>query len=60
MKDYLVDENGPAAEREKLWLLADGPHIRWVPGYRISEGYKVTQDTERILKVQIDGGENDG
>ena len=27
---------------------------------RISEGYKVTQDTERILKVQIDGGENDG
>lgn len=60
LKAYLVDEKVPAAEREQLWLLADGPHILWVPGYRISEGYKVTQDTERILKVQIDGGENDG
>ena len=54
------DEKIPAAQRESLHLLADGDHILWVPGHRISEGYKVTAETTRILKVQIDGGEDDG
>ena len=60
LKAYLVDEKIPASERERLRLLADGSHIVWIPGHRISEGYKVTDDTERILKVQIDGGEENG
>lgn len=60
LKAYLRDEKIPAAQREKLWLLADGEHILWIPGHRISEGYKVTAETKRILKVQIDGGEDDG
>ena len=55
-----MDEKIPAGERERLRLLADGSHIVWIPGYRISEGCKVTEDTRRILKVQIDGGEEDG
>lgn len=55
-----MDEKIPAGEREGLRLLADGSHIVWIPGYRISEGCKVTEDTRRILKVQIDGGEEDG
>ena len=60
LKAYLVDEKIPAGEREGLRLLADGSHIVWIPGYGISEGCKVTEDTRRILKVQIDGGEEDG
>ena len=60
LKAYLVDEKVPSSLRERLWMLADGSHIVWIPGYRISEGYKVTEDTKRILKVQLDGGENDG
>ena len=60
LKAYLVDEKIPARERNRLRLLADGSHIVWIPGHRISEGYKVTEDTRRILKVQINGGEEDG
>ena len=60
LKAYLVDKKIPSFKRERLWLLADGSHIVWIPGYRISEGYKVTEDTKRILKVQVDGGEEDG
>ncbi len=60
LKAYFRDEKIPAAQRESLHLLADGDHILWVPGHRISEGYKVTAETTRILKVQIDGGEDDG
>ncbi len=60
LKAYLVDEKIAAPEREKLWLLADGSHILWVLGHRISEGYKVTSDTRKLLKVQIDGGKENG
>ncbi len=60
LKDFLIDEKVPAREREKLWLLADGSHILWIPGMRISEAYKVTEHTIRVLKVQLCGGNEDG
>ena len=60
LKDYLINQKVPSRERERLLLLADGSHIIWIPGMRISEGYKVTKDTRQILKVQIYGGEEDG
>lgn len=60
LKAYLIDEKVPAREREQLLLLADGAHIVWIPGYRISEAYKVTEDTKTILKVQISGGNEHG
>ncbi len=60
LKDYLIDQKLPAKEREELLLLADGSHIIWIPGMRISECYKVTDDTRQILKVRIYGGEEDG
>jgi tRNA(Ile)-lysidine synthase len=60
LKAYLIDQKVPARERGELLMLADGSHIIWVPGMRISEGYKVTEDTRQILKVQIYGGEEDG
>ena len=41
-----------------LDILADGAHIVWVPGYRISQYYKVEENTERILEVRLRGGKN--
>ena len=60
LKRYLIDEKIPREEREDLPLLADGDHILWVIGYRISEGYKVTEHTKRILQIQIDKENKDG
>ncbi len=57
LKDYLIDCKIPRQERDKLTLLADGSHILWVVGYRISESYKVTSQTKKILKVQVKGVE---
>ena len=57
LKDYLIDCKIPRQEREKLTLLADGSHIIWIVGYRISENYKVTSQTKQILKVQVKGVE---
>lgn len=51
LKNYLVNEKVPAKEREKIPLLADGAHIMWIVGYRISSYYKVGRHTKRILEV---------
>lgn len=48
---YLIDEKVPLCERDRLSLLADGDHVLWVVGYRISEAYKVTGGTRRVLCV---------
>lgn len=53
LKDYLIDEKVPREERDRLLLLADGSHVLWVFGYRISEAVKVTEKTERILRICI-------
>lgn len=56
LQDYLVNEKVPKDERDRVVLLADGSHILWVVGKRISEYYKVTKETKRVLKVQVWGG----
>ncbi|MCD8241743.1 MAG: tRNA lysidine(34) synthetase TilS, partial [Lachnospiraceae bacterium] len=52
LKDYLIDCKVPREERDKCILLADGSHVIWVVGLRISEEYKVSSRTKRILKVR--------
>lgn len=59
LKKYLVNEKVPAKERERLLLLADGAHIMWVVGYRISSYYKVDEHTRKILEVTFCGGRED-
>ena len=54
LKDYLIDCKIPRDQRDRIWLLADGSHVLWVVGYRISEAVKVTEDTGSILKVQAE------
>ncbi|MGN0413247.1 MAG: tRNA lysidine(34) synthetase TilS [Lachnospiraceae bacterium] len=53
LKEYMIEEKIPREQRDSMWVLADGPHIMWVPGYRISTYYKVTKETKRILQVKI-------
>lgn len=57
---YMIDTKIPRELRDQVWLLADGDHIMWVIGYRISEYYKITEDTKRILEAKIKGDRNDG
>ena len=54
LKDYMINEKIPKAERDTVPLIADGDHIMWVIGHRISEYYKVTDETKRILEIRID------
>lgn len=53
LKKYFIDEKIPASQRQRAVLLADGKHIIWVIGHRISTAYKADEKTRRVLKVQV-------
>ena len=56
----MIDARIPRDERDSVLLLADGSHILWVVGYRISEGYKITDSTKKVLVAEIKGEEKHG
>ncbi|MBQ6887812.1 MAG: tRNA lysidine(34) synthetase TilS [Lachnospiraceae bacterium] len=56
LKKYFIEEKIPKNERENIYVLADGSHIIWVPGHRISQYYKITSETRNILQVHLRGG----
>ncbi len=56
LKDYFMDEKISREEREQIPLLTDGPHVIWVIGKRISEMYKISEQTRQILRIKWIGG----
>ena len=60
VKAFMIDEKIPREERGKIPLIADGSHVLWVIGYRISEYYKITDDTHTVIQMQLDGGKDNG
>ena len=60
VKEYMINEKIPKMQRDSMHLLADGAHILWIPGYRISQRYKVDENTRRILQVRLRGGSDGG
>lgn len=59
LKDYLINEKVPKTDRDSVPVLADGSHIWWVVGHRISEDVKVTEETTLILKITLLGKEDE-
>lgn len=54
LKDFFVDEKVPRDERDKVPIVLSGDDIVWVAGYRQDERFKVTDRTEKVLKLIID------
>lgn len=53
LKEYFVEEKIPAEKRKDILLVTCGSEILWVVGYRISEAYKITDQTEKALQITI-------
>ncbi len=56
VQDYMVDEKIERYRRDRIPLLAQDNHVLWIFGYRISEYFKLTDETRRILEVEITEG----
>ena len=50
---FMIDEKIPRQMRDEIPLLADGSHVMWVIGNRISEFYKIGPGTIRVLQASV-------
>ena len=60
LKEYFINEKIPGKDRDKMLLVADGSHIVWIPGRRMSAAYQVRNETRQILEIKITEEKRDG
>jgi len=53
LSDLFVNLKIPKRMRKKWPLVCVGDEIAWVPGLRMAEPFKVTEKTQRVIKIQI-------
>ena len=57
LKDLLIEEKIPGDRRNRLYLVAMGSEAVWIPDIgRIGERFKVSDDTKKILRMEIKNG----
>lgn len=59
LSDFFIDEKVPNYLRGRVPVLECQDGIIWVCGYRIDDRYKITENTRRILQLEICEGCND-
>ena len=57
---YFIDTKISKDCRERVIVLAVNQEVLWIIGDRRCEGFKVTEDTQYILKVTYEGEKNEG
>ena len=60
LKSWFINEKVPREQRDRILLIAEGSHILWIPGMRMSRAYQVGEKTERILEIKITEEKKDG
>lgn len=53
ISDFLVDEQVPLTDKERVTVVLSGEDIVWVAGYRIDERFKVTAKTQAVLSMRL-------
>ena len=51
--DFLIDMKVPRYERDEVMLLTTQGKIAWILGYRISDEFKVTDKTKKVLRIEV-------
>lgn len=51
LKDIFIDLKLPIEERNQVPVLCFDNEIAWLVGYKVSESFKITKDTKRIIKI---------
>lgn len=53
LSKYFKDEKLSLIEKDGIWILESGEKVVWVIGKRADDRFKVTEHTERILKIEL-------
>lgn len=54
LKDLFMDLKIPKNERDNIPLICFQNDIAWIVGYRISDKFKIDEDTKNILQIKIE------
>jgi len=54
LKEFFIDNKIPNFERAGIPLLISGDNIAWIIGYRIDDRFKVTSETNKVLRISIE------
>ena len=52
LKEYFIDCKIPRELRDNIPLICIGHEVVWVVGYKISDKFKVTENTKSVLKIE--------
>ena len=53
ISDFLSDEKTSSIQKKEHLVLTNAGEIVWVIGLRIDDGFKVTSETKKILKLTV-------
>lgn len=53
ISDFFIDTKIPLPEKPKIPLVCSGDKIVWIGGHRISEHFKITDETRKIAIIEI-------
>ena len=53
LKDFFMDQKVDREKRDEIPLIISNDKIIWLTGLRISDDFKVTESTKRILKIEV-------
>lgn len=56
LKEYLIDMKVPRELRDYIPLICTDHEVVWIIGYKISDKFKVTENTKSVLKIEYTGG----
>lgn len=60
LKEFMIEEKIPKDKRNLIPIIAEGGHILWIVGYRISAYYKVSKETKNLMQMTIRRREEHG
>lgn len=53
LKDFFMDQKVDREKRDEIPLIISNDKIIWLTGLRISDDFKVTESTKKILKIEV-------
>jgi tRNA(Ile)-lysidine synthase len=53
LNQFMIDSKIPRAWRRRVPIVCSPEQIIWVAGWRIDERVKVTEDTKRVLRIEL-------
>lgn len=57
LKDLFIDLKIPKEQRNEIPLICFNDQIAWIVGYRVSESFKISKNTRKVLEVKIESEE---